>query len=135
VLARVTRVPGALTAWSPHAVVRSPATRWRQGVPREHQWGLGVASGKAFGGGAHPNGGAAWRRWRSLETAAFVGRERALVAGGDGGATVQCQCKKGKVRAFSIGDNGGGWKGLTVMRRRRWRSAGNRRGGVSGGGN
>jgi hypothetical protein len=27
---------------------------------------IGRAPGKAAGGGAHPNGGAAWRRWRSL---------------------------------------------------------------------
>jgi hypothetical protein len=45
---RVMRAPGALTAWSPRA--------GRQGVPWEHQWGPGVASGKAVGGGAHPNG-------------------------------------------------------------------------------
>jgi hypothetical protein len=39
------------------------------------------------------------------------------------------------VRAASIGDNSGGWEGLTVKGRRRWRSDGNRRGGgVSGGG-
>jgi hypothetical protein len=31
------------------------ASQW-QGVPWEHQWGPGVASGKAVGGGAHPNG-------------------------------------------------------------------------------
>jgi hypothetical protein len=32
------------------------AASWRQGVPREHQWGLGMAPGKAVGGGSHPNG-------------------------------------------------------------------------------
>jgi hypothetical protein len=47
----------------------------RQGVPREHQWGPGMAPGKAIGGGSHPNGDAAWRRWRSLRTTAFVGGE------------------------------------------------------------
>jgi hypothetical protein len=88
---------------------------WRQGVPREHQWGPGVASGKAVRGGAHPNG---VEQWRSLGIAAFIGEERALVAGGDGGMALQCWCGRGKVRATSIGDNDGGWEGLTVMRRR-----------------
>jgi hypothetical protein len=38
------------------------------------------------------------------------------------------------VRAALIGDNNGGWEGLTMKRRRWWRSDGNRRGGrVSGG--
>jgi hypothetical protein len=87
-----------------------------------------------------PQGGRQARRsgaelTRSLGTAAFVGGERALVSSDDGGAALQCQCRRGKVRAASIGDNGGGWEGLTVKRRRRWCSDGNRRGGgVSGGG-
>jgi hypothetical protein len=38
------------------------------------------------------------------------------------------------VRAASIGDNSGGWEGLTVKGRRRWRSDGNRRGGGASGG-
>jgi hypothetical protein len=89
----------------------------------------GRAQGKAVGGGAHPNDGAARRRWRSLGTAAFIGRERAPVADDDGGTTLQCWCGRGKVRVASIGDNGGGWVCLTVKRRRWWRSDGNRRGG------
>jgi hypothetical protein len=48
----------------------------------------GRVSDKAIGGRAHPNGGAAWRRWRSLETAAFVRRERAPVLDGDGGVAL-----------------------------------------------
>jgi hypothetical protein len=56
------------------------------------------APGKAVRGGAHLNGGAAWRRWRSLETAAFIDGERALVAGGNGGMALQCQCRREKVR-------------------------------------
>jgi hypothetical protein len=31
------------------------------------------------------------------------------VADGDGGTTLQCRCRRGNVRAASIGDNGGGW--------------------------
>jgi hypothetical protein len=38
------------------------------------------------------------------------------------------------VRAASIGDNSGRWEDLAVKRQRRWRSDGNQRGGVSGGG-
>jgi hypothetical protein len=53
--------------------------------------------GKAVEGGAHPNDGAAWRRWRSLGTAAFIDGERAPVVGGE-------------------------WDGLIVKLRRRWRS-------------
>jgi hypothetical protein len=48
----------------------------------------GRALGKAVGGGAHPNDVAAWRRWRILRTVAFIGGERALVAGGDGGVAL-----------------------------------------------
>jgi hypothetical protein len=50
----------------------------------------GRALGKAVGGRAHPNGGAARRRGRSLGTSAFVGGERAPVVSGDGGMTLQC---------------------------------------------
>jgi hypothetical protein len=60
----------------------------RQGAAGELMGATGRALGKAVGGGAHPNGGAAWRRWRSLGTAAFIGGERALVAGGDGGVAL-----------------------------------------------
>jgi hypothetical protein len=80
-----------------------------------HQWGPGVAPGKAVGGGAHPNSGAAWRRWRNLRTAAFVGGERAPVASGDGGTVLQGQCGRGMVRAASIEEGqarrGGGLTG------------------------
>jgi hypothetical protein len=79
----------------------------RQGAICELMGATGRASGKADGGGAHPNGGAAWRRWRSLGTAAFIGGERAPMADGDGGMALQCRCGRGKVRAASIGDNGG----------------------------
>jgi hypothetical protein len=48
----------------------------------------GRVSDKAVGGRAHPNGGAVWRQWRSLGTAAFVRRERAPVHGGDGGVAL-----------------------------------------------
>jgi hypothetical protein len=107
----------------------------RQGAVGELTGATGRAPGKAVGGGAHPNGGAAWTWWRSLGTATFVGRERAPVAGGDGGAALQCRCGRGKVRAASIWDNGRGWEGHTVKRRRRCLSVGNwRGGGVSSGG-
>jgi hypothetical protein len=108
---------------------------WRHGAANELARVTGRAPGKAVGGGADPNGGAVWRQWRSLGTAAFIGGVRALVANGDGGAALQCRCERGKVWAASIGDNGGGWEGLTVKRQTRWRSEGNQRGGgVSGGG-
>jgi hypothetical protein len=100
------------------------AGRW-QGAVGELTGGTRRALGKAVGSGAHPNDGAAQRWGRSLETAVFVGGERAPVAGGDGGTTLQCWCRRGKVRAASIGDNSGGWEGLTVKRRRRWHSDGN----------
>jgi hypothetical protein len=51
------------------------------------------------------------------------------MASGDGGSALQCWCGRGKVRAASVGDNGGGWEGLTMKRRRRWCSNGNQRGG------
>jgi hypothetical protein len=38
-----------------------------------HKYEPGGALGKAVGGGAHPSGGAAWRRWRMLRAAAFNG--------------------------------------------------------------
>jgi hypothetical protein len=107
----------------------------RQGAAGELAGATGRAPGKAVGGGAHPKGGAAWRRWRSLRTAVFTDGEGAPVAGGDGGAALQCLCERGKVRADSIGDNSGGWEGLTVKRQRQGCSYENRRGGgVSGGG-
>jgi hypothetical protein len=60
--------------------------------------------------------------------------ERAKVAGGDGGMALQHRCRRGKVRAASIGDSGGGWEGLIVKRRRRGHSDEyQREGGVSGG--
>jgi hypothetical protein len=60
----------------------------RQGATRELTGAIGRASGKAVGGGAHTNGGALWRRWKSLGTAAFISGESAPVAGGDGGTTL-----------------------------------------------
>jgi hypothetical protein len=83
------------------------------------QGATGRVPGKAVGGGAHPSGGAAWMRWWMPWVAAFVGGEGAPVAGSDGGTTLQCCCEKRKVRAASNGDNSGGWKGLTMKRRRR----------------
>jgi hypothetical protein len=62
-----------------------------------------------------------------LLAAAFISGEGALVVGGDRGTSPQCRCGRGKVRVASSGDNSGGWKGLTVKRRRRWRSDRNRR--------
>jgi hypothetical protein len=105
----------------------------RQGVVGELAGATGWPSGKAIGGEAHLNGGAAWRWWRSLRTTMFIGGERAPVAGGNEGVALQCRCGRGKVRAASIGDNSGGWEGLTVKRRRWWCSDGNWRGGVSSG--
>jgi hypothetical protein len=69
-------------------------------------------------GGAHPSDDAAWRQCRMLWAAAFISEEGAPVAGGDGGMTLQCQRRRGKVKAASNGDNGGGWEGLTVKRQR-----------------
>jgi hypothetical protein len=63
------------------------ASRW-QGVVGELAGATVRAPGKAVGGGAHPNGGAAWRLWRSLRTAVFTGGEGASVASGDGGAAL-----------------------------------------------
>jgi hypothetical protein len=121
--ARTGRARGAVTA-------RSSCVRWRsgaltggsvvagrrQGATGELTGATGRASGKAVGGGAHPNDIVAWRRWRILQAVAFVVREGAPVAGGDGGTALQCWCRRRKVRAASNGDNDGGWKGLTVKR-------------------
>jgi hypothetical protein len=90
----------------------------RQGATIELAGASGRAPSKAVGGGAHPSGGATWRWWRMLRAAAFVGGEGAPVAGSGGGMTLQCRCGRRKVRAASNGDNSGGWKGLTVKRRR-----------------
>jgi hypothetical protein len=115
-------------------VLSVAAGQW-QGVADELTGATRRAPGKAIRGGAHPSGGAAWRRWMMLRAAAFVGLEGAPVVGGDGGMALQCQCGRGKVRTASNWDNGSGWEGLTVQRRRLWRSDGNRRGGwVSDGG-
>jgi hypothetical protein len=61
---------------------------WRQCAIGELTGATGRVSDKAVGGRAHPNGGAAWRRWRSLGTAVFVHGERAPVLGGDGGVAL-----------------------------------------------
>jgi hypothetical protein len=66
------------------------AGRW-QGAAGELTGATGRSSGEVLGGRAHPNDGAAWRRWRSLGTALFVGGERAPMAGGDGGTALQCR--------------------------------------------
>jgi hypothetical protein len=60
----------------------------RQGAVDELAGATGRVPGKAVGGGAHPSGNAAWRWWRMLLSEAFVGREGAPVAGGDGGTTL-----------------------------------------------
>jgi hypothetical protein len=144
----VPRVAGRQAAWA-------SASAWRPGPTEEEARGVGTgraltggsvvagrqqgaigelvgatgrASGKAVGVGAHPNSGAAWRRWRSLGTTTFVSGERAPVATGDRGVALQCRCRRGKVRVASIRDNGGRWEGLIVKRRRWWRSNGNQRG-------
>jgi hypothetical protein len=36
------------------------------------------------------------RQWRMLRAVAFIGREGALMAGGDGGTTLQCRCEEGR---------------------------------------
>jgi hypothetical protein len=132
------RQAGWASAWRPspaEEVARDlVVASQRQGAVGELAGATGWPSGKAVGGGAHLNGGAAWRWWRSLRTTTFIGGEIAPVADGNEGVTLQCRCRRGKVRATSIGDNGGGWEGLTVKRRRRWCSDGNWRRGVSGGG-
>jgi hypothetical protein len=129
--------PGATShsAWRPSPVAQSPRpahARWRGGalaggsvVAGRWQRAAGAltgttgrAPGKAVRGGAHPSGNVAWRRWRMLRAAAFIGGEGAPMAGDDGGMTLQCRCRRRKVRAASNGDNDGGWKGLTV---KRWR--------------
>jgi hypothetical protein len=66
-----------------------------------------------------------------LQAEAFVSGEGALVAGGDAGTILQCQCGRGKVRAASNGNNDGGWKGLWSWEpvrwaRRRWQRRGTR---------
>jgi hypothetical protein len=58
--------------------------------------------GKAVGGGAHPSGGAAWRRWRMLQVAAFNGGEAAPITNDVDGVALQCQGKKEKVRGEPI---------------------------------
>jgi hypothetical protein len=134
----------------PRGPVDKLARPWPGGLVQPRKWPTELAGGKLLSvssrgpqgghwecgrGRAHLNRGAAWRRWRSLGTMAFIGGERAPMAGGDGGTALQCRCRRGKVRAASIGDNGGGWEGLTVKRQRWWHSDRNQRGGgVSGGG-
>jgi hypothetical protein len=86
------------------------AAGWRQGAAGELAGAIVRAPGKAVGGGAHPSGGAMERRWRMLRAATFVSGERAPVAGGDGGTTLQCQYGRVEVRAASNGDNGGRWE-------------------------
>jgi hypothetical protein len=133
--------PGATShsAWRPSPVAQSPRpahARWRGGalaggsvVAGRWQRAGVIVPGKAVRGGAHPSGDVAWRRWRMLRATAFIGGEGAPMAGDDGGMTLQCRCRRRKVRAASNGDNDGVWKGLTMKRRRRWHSDENRRGG------
>jgi hypothetical protein len=103
----------------------------QHGAISELAGATGRAPGNAVKGGAHLSGGTTWRRWRMLWVVVFIGGEGAPVAGGDGGTTLQCRRERGKVRVASNGDNNGRWEGLTVKRRRRWRSDGNQRGGGS----
>jgi hypothetical protein len=100
-----------LAARSGGALAGGPvAAGRRQGAAGEITGATGRALGKAVEGGAHPSGGTMERRWSMLRAVAFVGGDGASVAGGDGGTTLQCQCGRGKVRATSNGDNGGGWE-------------------------
>jgi hypothetical protein len=112
----VPRVAGRQAAWA-------SASAWRPGPTEEEARGVGTgraltggsvvagrqqgaigelvgatgrASGKAVGVGAHPNSGAAWRRWRSLGTTTFVSGERAPVASGDGGVTCSVGAEEGR---------------------------------------
>jgi hypothetical protein len=50
------------------------------------------------GGGAHPSGGTAWRRWRMLRAAAFNGGEAALVTNDVDSVALQCRGRREKVR-------------------------------------
>jgi hypothetical protein len=67
----------------------------------------GGAPGKVVGGGAHPNGGAAWRRWRTLGTAVFSGDDGAPVIGGGRLELLQHRGRKARVRRGSIQKGGG----------------------------
>jgi hypothetical protein len=80
-MGRARRHCGALTGGS---VV---AGRW-QGSASKLAGGHREGTEQGDWGGAHPNGGAAWRQRRSLRIVAFIGGERAPVADGDGGVAL-----------------------------------------------
>jgi hypothetical protein len=77
------------------------AGRW-QGVTGELTGATGRAPSKVVGGGAHPSGDAAWRRWRMLRAATFNGGEAAPVMDDVDGVALQCQGRREKVRGESI---------------------------------
>jgi hypothetical protein len=85
--------------------------------------------GKVVKGRAHPSGGVAWRRWRTLRVAVFNGGEAAPVMDDIDGVALLCRGRRENVRgepiwmerdhAVVLTDNGG----------RRWCSGRNQRGG------
>jgi hypothetical protein len=95
----------------------------------------GGASGNAIGDGAHPSGGATWRRWRMLPAAVFNGGEATTVMDDIDSVALQCRGRREKVRgepiwtererAVMLTDDGG-W--------RRCLGGNQRGGGVSDGG-
>jgi hypothetical protein len=96
---------------------------------------IGRVPGKAVRGGAHPSGGAVWRRWRMLRAAVFNGGEAAPMTDDIDGVALQCQGRREKVRGESIWMERECTVVLTDNGRRRRCSGGNQRGGgVSGGG-
>jgi hypothetical protein len=103
-------VLGALATCSPRARWRGgtlaggsvAASRW-QGATSELVGATGRVPGKGVEGGAHPSGGAAWRRWRMLRVvAAFNGGEAAPVTDDINGVALQCQVRREKMRGESI---------------------------------
>jgi hypothetical protein len=62
----------------------------------------GGAPGNVVGGGAHPSGNTAWRRWRMLRAVAFNSGEVAPVMDDIDGVALQCRGRREKVRGESI---------------------------------
>jgi hypothetical protein len=70
-VARTGRARGAVTALSLRAHDGTVVASRRLGVPGEHQWGPGVASGKVEVDGAHPGSGSTARREKSGDSSMF----------------------------------------------------------------
>jgi hypothetical protein len=88
---------GLHVRWCGGVLTGSSAVAHRQqGVPGEHQWGPGEASGKKGGDGAHRGGRATVGRQKAAGAAVFNGGGFAPVVVDVRGGVLQHRCGRGK---------------------------------------